>query len=83
MHIPPKQPDLVALGREVARVRQLKGWSLDALADAAGVSRRTLINVEGATKAPRIDTLFAIAVALDVSLASLVQSVDGRSTGEI
>lgn len=68
-------PDLVALGHEVARLRHDKGWSIDALADSSGVGRRTILNVEGAAKVPRIDTLYAIARALEVPLADLVEAL--------
>jgi len=49
-----------------------EGWSIDRLADESGVGRHTIINLEGAIKTPRIDTLFAVAVALDVPLGDLV-----------
>lgn len=71
--IPP--PNLVALGHEVARIRRSRGWSLDRLAEASGVSRKTLINLENAHKEPRIGTLFVIARALEVSLAELVDTL--------
>lgn len=71
--IPP--PDLVALGHEVARLRRERGWSLDKLADAAGVSRKTLINLENAYKEPRIGTLHAVAHALGVALTELVAAL--------
>lgn len=71
--IPP--PDLVALGHEVARLRRERGWSLDKLADASGVSRKTLINLENAHKEPRVGTLHAVAHALGAPLATLVSKL--------
>lgn len=62
----------MALGILVARIRHEKGWSIDRLADESGVGRRTIINLEGAIKTPRIDTLHAVAAALDVPLRDLV-----------
>lgn len=54
------------------QIRHEKGWSIDRLAAESGVGRRTIINLEGAIKTPRIDTLYAVAVALDVPLPELV-----------
>ena len=71
--IPP--PNFAALGHEVARLRRERGWSLDKLADASGVSRKTLINLENAHKEPRIGTVFAVAHALETCLGDLVRSL--------
>lgn len=60
------------LGIEVARLRHRKAWSVDRLAQESGVGRRTIINLEGAVKTPRIDTLYVVAMALAVGLAELV-----------
>lgn len=57
---------------EIAKTRHARGWSIDRLAEESGVGRRTIINLEGAIKTPRIDTLYAVAAALDVPLADLV-----------
>jgi len=62
----------MALGIEIAKVRHEKGWSIDRLAEESGVGRRTIINLEGALKTPRVDTLYAVAAALDVPLTELV-----------
>lgn len=62
----------MALGIKIAKVRHEKGWSIDRLAEESGVGRRTIINLEGALKTPRIDTLYAVAAALDVPLTELV-----------
>jgi transcriptional regulator with XRE-family HTH domain len=69
---PYRAPKLHALGIKVAQIRHEKGWSIDRLAEESGVGRRTIINLEGAIKTPRIDTLYAVAVALDVPLSELV-----------
>lgn len=72
MPSPYSAPDLMALGIKIAKVRHEKGWSIDRLAEESGVGRRTIINLEGAIKTPRIDTLYAVAAALDVPLTELV-----------
>lgn len=69
-------PDLVAFGHAVARLRRDRGWSIDRLAEVAGVSRKTVINVENAHKGVRLTTAHALATALDVRLAELVVALD-------
>jgi len=69
---PRPTPDLLSLGIKVATQRRQKGWSVDRLFDESGVGRRTIINLEGAFKTPRVDMLFAVAVALDVPVGDLV-----------
>lgn len=65
------EPDLNALGVEVARLRRGKGMSIDRLAEAAGVHRKTIIEVEAGRVAAKISTLHGIAHALNVPLAEL------------
>lgn len=56
----------------MARLRRERGWSIDRLAEAADVSRKTVINVENAHKGLRLST----AHALGVPLAELVVALD-------
>lgn len=65
-------PDYAALGSEVARIRRNRGWSMEAVAQAAGITRRTVINIENGSKVPRLDTLWAVAIALDVYVGDLI-----------
>jgi DNA-binding XRE family transcriptional regulator len=78
---PPPVPDLVAFGHEVARLRRERGWSIDVLAETAGISRKTVINVEGAKKGLRLSTAHDIAHALDVPLSELVVKLCERHSG--
>ncbi|KAM9866656.1 hypothetical protein ACIFOC_00862 [Leucobacter aridicollis] len=66
-------PDLLALGVEVARQRRAHGYSIDALAEAAGVHRKTIIQIEAGRVAARVSTLHGIAHALDAPLAELLE----------
>ncbi|WP_026820571.1 helix-turn-helix domain-containing protein [Arthrobacter castelli] len=63
-----------AIGARVKQERQSRGWTLDQLAEAAGVSRRMLVNVEQAAANPSIGTLLRISDALGVGLPALVES---------
>ena len=62
-----------AIGSRVKQERQGRGWTLDQLAEAAGVSRRMLVNVEQGAANPSVGTLLRISDALGVGLPSLVE----------
>lgn len=72
-HVP--NPDYRALGVEIARLRHARGWSIERLAEAAGVGRRSIINLEGARHEPRVATLWAVAHGLDVQLSDLIKTL--------
>lgn len=61
-----------AIGHRVRQERQVRGWTLDALAGAAGVSRRMLINVEQGAANPSVGTLLKLSDALGIGLPALV-----------
>ena len=61
-----------AIGARVRRERQARQWTLDELAEAAGVSRRMLVNVEQGAANPSVGTLLRLGDALGVGLPTLV-----------
>jgi transcriptional regulator with XRE-family HTH domain len=63
-----------AIGGRVRHERQTRGWTLDQLAEAAGVSRRMVVNVEQGAANPSVGTLLRISDALGVGLPALVES---------
>ncbi|WP_430754519.1 helix-turn-helix transcriptional regulator [Micrococcus luteus] len=69
-------PDLRALGVEVARRRLAAGMSIDRLAEAAAIHRRTIIQIEAGRTAPRVTTLYAIAEATGTPLRDLLAPLD-------
>jgi transcriptional regulator with XRE-family HTH domain len=65
-----------AIGVRVRQERQSRRWTLDQLAEAAGVSRRMVVNVEQGTANPSVGTLLRISDALGVGLPALVEPPD-------
>jgi transcriptional regulator with XRE-family HTH domain len=63
----------LAIGARVRRERQSRRWTLDQLAEVAGVSRRMVVNVEQGAANPSVGTLLRISDALGVGLPSLVE----------
>jgi len=62
-----------AIGDRVRAERRSRHWTLDRLAEAAGVSRRMVVNVEQGTANPSVGTLLRISAALGVGLPGLVE----------
>lgn len=63
-----------AIGARVRKERQSRSWTLDQLAETAGVSRRMLVNVEQGAANPSVGTLLRISDALGVGLPALVEA---------
>ncbi len=68
----------LAIGVRVRQERQARRWTLDRLAEAAGVSRRMLVNVEQGAANPSVGTLLRISDALGVGLPALVERPQPR-----
>ena len=62
-----------AIGRRVRQERQSRRWTLDRLAETAGVSRRMVVNVEQGAANPSVGTLLRIGDALGIGLPALVE----------
>lgn len=63
----------LAIGARVKHARRARRWTLDQLAEAAGVSRRLVVNVEQGAANPSVGTLLRISDALGVGLPALVE----------
>lgn len=61
----------VRLGRRLSELREKHGLSQTQLADMAGIGRAHLSQIENGAVAVRIDTLYALALALDMKLEEL------------
>ncbi len=63
----------LVIGARVKQERQARRWTLDQLAEAAGVSRRMVVNVEQGAANPSVGTLLRLSNALGVGLPALVE----------
>ena len=63
----------LSIGQNIRKIRKLKKWPMEALAEKAGVSMMCVWRVEtGRTENPQFETIERIAKALDVSIDSLL-----------
>ncbi|MFF8094554.1 helix-turn-helix domain-containing protein [Streptomyces sp. NPDC016675] len=67
------RPPLDWIAASLRRERTRSGLSLSELAKRAGVAKSTLSQLEGASGNPSVETLWALAVALDVPFSTLVE----------
>ena len=67
-----------AIGRRVKLERQGRRWTLDQLADVAGVSRRMVVNVEQGVANPSVAILLRLSDALGIGLPALVEPPQAR-----
>lgn len=75
-------PDYRALGHQIARLRAQRKWSIDRLAEEANVSRKSVINTEGAHNVPTLAMLHGLAHGLGVPLSDLVVTLCARHSGQ-
>lgn len=63
------------LANNVRRERERAGLSQEALADACELRRGAIARIEKAEREPRVSTLIACSMALDVPLCALLQDL--------
>ncbi|GAA5127171.1 XRE family transcriptional regulator [Pseudonocardia adelaidensis] len=69
------------VGHRVRHLRERRGMSLSELARRAAVGKATLSGLEAGTRNPTLDTLQAVAAALDLPLTALVSSAPATLRG--
>lgn len=67
---------LVAFGRNVARIRDERGYSQDKLAEKADLDRTYLSGIERGVRNPGIKVVIRVARALGVTVDQLCKGVD-------
>jgi len=67
------------IGVRVRHERRSRGWTLDQLAESAGVSRRMVVSVEQGAVNPSVGTLLRLSDALGVGLPALVEPPEPKS----
>ena len=67
-----KPASIQAFGQHLRTLREHRGWSQQALADAADVTKKTVYRIETGQTAPTLDVLVCLAEGLELPLAVLV-----------
>lgn len=69
------------VGGNVLRLRQEKGWSQENLAEASGLHRTYISQIETGTRNPTLGIIQRLAQALGVAPHELLQEPQGRDLG--
>lgn len=70
---------VATVGFNARELRLRRGWSLAEAAQAAGIGKSTLAQLETGTANPSLETLWAVANAYGVPVGSLISALQGRS----
>ena len=65
--------DFQALGRTIRKLRKARGLTQEVLSGLATIPRSHLSMIECATMQPTLDTLYKIALALDMPLSEILR----------
>ena len=74
--MPVRDKTLAAFGRNVARIRDERGFSQDKLAEKADLDRTYLSGIERGVRNPGIKIVIRLADALGVTVDQLCKGVD-------
>jgi transcriptional regulator with XRE-family HTH domain len=72
-------PESIALGQGIRRLRQARHLTIRAVAHKAGMSTRHLGTIERGHGNPRLETLFGIARALGITCEELMSAAEGEA----
>lgn len=70
------QFDNVAIGQTIRILRKEKGLSQDVLSGLAGIARTHLTMIENGSKQANFETIWRIALALDMRPSELVKKIE-------
>lgn len=72
------------IAAQIRALRHARGWSLEQLAEAAGLSRDAVVRIEQGSRNPRLGTTEQLATALGVGLAEIIGApADGDDDARI
>ncbi|MBC7340925.1 MAG: helix-turn-helix transcriptional regulator [Clostridia bacterium] len=66
----------MSIGKKIRKLREAQGYTIETLAQAAGVAKGTVARLEMGAGTPRIDTLEVIAKTLGTTLEDLIAASD-------
>lgn len=69
-------PDQINIGSVIHRLRIQRGMTQEMLSGFAGIARTHLSMIENGSKLPNLDTLWRIALALDMKPSELVAAIE-------
>lgn len=77
----PMQFDNRAVGMVIRRVRRKRGLSQEVVSGLAGIARTHLTMIENGSKQPNLETVWKIALALNMQPSELVRQIEQEIEG--
>lgn len=71
--------DNICVGRAIRKLRIRKGMTQELLSALAGIARTHLTMIETGAKQPNFETIWRIAVALDMNPSELVAEIENET----
>ncbi len=71
-----------AFGIVISRLRVQKGLTQERMSGLAGIARSHLVALENGEKTVRLDTLWRIADALEITPSELIRRTENERTGD-
>lgn len=68
--------DNICVGRTIRKLRMRKGMTQELLSALAGIARTHLTMIETGSKQPNFETIWRVAVALDMKPSELVAEIE-------
>lgn len=72
----------VRVGARIRHLRAVRGLNIRDVAKRTGMHRPIISRVELGTYMPRLDTIYRIAMALDVKMADIIRVIDSEDEDE-
>lgn len=76
------QFDSAAVGRVIRRIRLRRGLSQEVVSGLAGIARTHLTMIENGSKQANLETVWKIALALDLRPSELIRQVEEEIQGQ-
>lgn len=70
--------DPVIVGNTISQIRRQKGLSQEVMSGLADIGRTHLSAIERGERKPTLETLYRLAIALDMKMSDIVKQIECR-----
>ena len=70
--------DPMIVGNTISRIRKQKGLSQEVMSGLADIGRTHLSAIERGERKPTLETLYRLAIALDIKMSDIVKQMESR-----
>ena len=70
--------DPVIIGNTISQIRRQKGLSQEVMSGLADIGRTHLSAIERGERKPTLETLYRLAIALDMKMSDIVKQIECR-----